>query len=159
MQRDPIVALVRRRTWAGWIDVLILFGVSVLISAASGNAHAGTWTTTYGPYGADVHHGLQINLPGKLFLWWALLSLLYYSASEAFTGQTIGKRLLGLRVIRVDGRPLDGTAVVIRTIGRVVDVLPVFYLVGWIAMRGPRRPPQRLGDRMAGTTVAPVSNR
>jgi uncharacterized RDD family membrane protein YckC len=46
--------------------------------------------------------------------------------------------------------------VLLRTLGRIVDVLPVFYLVGWIAMRGPHRPPQRLGDRLAGTTVVPI---
>jgi hypothetical protein len=45
----------------------------------------------------------------------------------------------------------------LRTVGRVIDVLPVFYLVGWIMMRGPHRPPQRFGDRIARTTVVPVS--
>lgn len=74
------------------------------------------------------------------------------------TAQTIGKRLMGLKVIMVNGQALDGRAVVIRTLGRFIDVLPVFYLVGWIMMRGPHRPPQRLGDRLAGTTVVPISH-
>lgn len=158
MRDDPIVDLVRRRTRAGWVDVFILFVVAAVISAVTGNAHIGTWTE-YGPGGAvATHHGFTINLPGATFLWWVLVSLLYYSADEAFTGQTVGKRMFGLKVIKVNGRPLDGTSVVIRTLGRLVDVLPAFYLVGWITMRGPRRPPQRLGDRMAGTTVVPVSH-
>ena len=38
MQTDPIVDLIRRRTRAGWIDVFILFVVSVVISAVAGNA-------------------------------------------------------------------------------------------------------------------------
>ncbi len=70
--------------------------------------------------------------------------------------QTVGKRLMGLKVIRVNGRPLGAWAVFRRTLGRIVDVLPAFYLVGWIAMRGPHRSPQRLGDRLAGTTVVPA---
>lgn len=157
MQPDPIVNLVRRRTWAGWVDVLVLAVVGIVISAATGNAHVGSWTSYVG--GVQVaHHGVQINLPGAPFLLWVALSLLYYGLDEALTGQTVGKRLFGLKVIRVNGRSLDGMSVVIRTIGRIVDVLPAFYLIGWIAMRGPRRPPQRLGDRMAGTTVVPVSH-
>jgi uncharacterized RDD family membrane protein YckC len=65
---------------------------------------------------------------------------------------------MGLEVITVTGGPLGVWAVLLRTIGRIVDVLPVFYLVGWIAMRGPHKPPQRLGDRIAGTTVVAVSD-
>ncbi len=59
-----------------------------------------------------------------------------------------------MKVIMVNGQPLNGRAVVLRTLGRIVDVLPVFYLVGWIAMRGAHKPPQRLfcSDR-AGRTL------
>jgi uncharacterized RDD family membrane protein YckC len=87
-----------------------------------------------------------------------VLVLLYYFVSELGTEQTIGKRIMGLKVIMVNGRPLGVQPVLVRTLGRIVDVLPAFYLVGWIAMRGPRRPPQRLGDRVAGTTVVPISH-
>jgi uncharacterized RDD family membrane protein YckC len=45
--------------------------------------------------------------------------------------------------------------VLLRTLGRM---LPGLYLVGWVAMHGSRRPPQRIGDRMAGTTVVPASH-
>jgi RDD family len=72
--------------------------------------------------------------------------------------QTIGKGVMGLKVITVNGGPLGVRPVLLRTVGRIIDVLPVFYLVGWIAMRGPHKPPQRLGDRIAGTTVVPLSH-
>ena len=157
MQHDALIDLLRRRTWAGWVDVLVLAVVGVVISEATGNAHVGTWTTYDGSL-TSVHHGVQINLPGAAFVLWVVIALLYYLVDEALTGQTVGKRLFRLKVIKVDGRALDVGSVAIRTVGRVIDVLPVFYLVGWIAMRGPHRPPQRLGDRLAGTTVAPVSH-
>jgi uncharacterized RDD family membrane protein YckC len=156
MNRDPIVDLLRRRTWAGWIDVLFLCIVYALLSAITGHAHVGTWTTSE-VGGAVLHHGVAIDLPTGPFVAWIALALLYYSLDEVLTGQTIGKRLMGLQVIMVNGHPLDARRVLLRTVGRIVDVLPVFYLVGWIAMRGPHRPPQRLGDRLAGTTVVPVS--
>jgi uncharacterized RDD family membrane protein YckC len=157
VSHDPLIDLLRRRTWAGWIDVLILFVVGVIVSAVTGNAHIGSWTTS--EYGSVVHHsGVVINLPTGPFLLWVAVAVLYYSVDELLTGQTIGKRLMGLKVIMVNGRPLDGRPVILRTVCRIIDVLPVFYLVGWIAMRGPHRPPQRLGDRLAGTTVVPVSH-
>ena len=65
---------------------------------------------------------------------------------------------MGLKVVTLSGAPPDVSAVLICTLGRIVDVLPALYLVGWILMGGPRRPPQRLGDRWAGTTVVPVSH-
>jgi uncharacterized RDD family membrane protein YckC len=157
VSNEPLIKLLRRRTWAGWIDVLIVFIFSVVISAESGNAHVGTWTTVVAG-GTVIQHGFALNLPTGPFLLWIAVAMLYYSVDELLTGQTIGKRLLGLKVIMVNGRPLDGRAVALRTLGRLVDVLPAFYLIGWIAMRGPHRPPQRLGDRLAGTTVVPISH-
>lgn len=157
MSHDALIDVLRRRTWAGWIDVLVLACIGVVVSAVTGNAHIGSWTTT--EYGSVSHHeGVAINLPIGPFLFWLAFVTLYYSVDEVLTGQTVGKRLMGLKVIMVSGRPLSGRAVSVRTIGRIIDVLPAFYLVGWIMMRGPHRPPQRLGDRVAGTTVVPVSH-
>ena len=157
MSRDPLIDLLRRRTWAGWIDVLLLTLIGVAISAASGKTHIGDWTTDQNGV-VTYHSGVSVNLTGGAFVIWAAVALLYYFLAELLSGQTIGKRIMGLKVITVSGRGLGASPVLLRTIGRIVDVLPVFYLVGWILMRGPRRPPQRLGDRLAGTTVVPVSH-
>jgi uncharacterized RDD family membrane protein YckC len=155
--RDPVTDLVHRRTLAGWVDVLVLALVAIVISAASGDAHIGSWTSYTN--GVEVsQHGFQFNLSGGGFVLWFVLALLYYGVDEALTGQTVGKRLFGLKVIKVNGHALDPGSVALRTIGRVIDVLPAFYLLGWILMRGPRRPPQRIGDRIAGTTVVHVSH-
>jgi uncharacterized RDD family membrane protein YckC len=104
------------------------------------------------------HHGVDLTLPGGLFLAWVVIALLYHLIAELATGQSLGKWLMGLKVVDVNGRPLGMRPVLLRTLGRIVDVLPIFYLVGWIAMRGTHRPPQRLGDRLAGTTVVPISH-
>jgi uncharacterized RDD family membrane protein YckC len=157
MRRDPLIDLLRRRTWAGWIDVIVLFIVGVILSIISGTAHVGNWTTNDNGF-VTQHSGLSVNLNGGPFFLWVGLALLYYFIAELQTGQTIGKRTMGLKVITVDGRPAGVRPVLLRTLGRIVDVLPFFYLVGWIAMRGPHQPPQRLGDRLAGTTVVPVSH-
>jgi uncharacterized RDD family membrane protein YckC len=154
--QNELIAVLRRRSQAGWIDVFVLFIVAAIASAVTGNAHVGSWTTDVN--GVQTQHtGLAINLPLGPSLVWLAIAILYYSVDELLTGQTIGKRVMGLKVIAVNGEPLSGHAVMLRTVGRIIDVLPAFYLVGWIMMRGPHRPPQRFGDRLAGTTVVPVS--
>jgi len=67
-------------------------------------------------------------------------------------GQTIGKRMFGLRVIADDGAPAGFTAVLVRNLIRVIDFLPGFYGFGLLAIViSPRS--QRLGDLAAGTFV------
>jgi uncharacterized RDD family membrane protein YckC len=67
-------------------------------------------------------------------------------------GQTIGKRIFGLRVIADDGSPAGFTAVLVRNLLRVVDFLPGFYGLGLLAIVVSSRS-QRLGDLAAGTFV------
>ena len=73
-----------------------------------------------------------------------------------WNGQTPGKRLLKLRVIREDGRPLTLWEAVARNLLRVCDAVPGFvipvYSVGLIAIFLSDRD-QRVGDIFAGTVV------
>lgn len=81
------------------------------------------------------------------------ISILYAIAAEwAWRGQTVGKRLFGLRVVDASGLRLEPAQVVVRNLLRLVDMLPVLYLVGGIScvLSGKR---QRLGDLAAGTVV------
>jgi len=67
-------------------------------------------------------------------------------------GQTLGKRLLRLRVMDAQGLRLQFSQIVIRNLLRFVDMLPAFYLVGGIACLASRRA-QRLSDFAANTIV------
>src|ERR1041385_4715774 len=67
-------------------------------------------------------------------------------------GQTIGKRLLRLRVMDAQGLRLQFSQIVIRNLLRFVDALPAFYLVGGIVCLASGRA-QRLGDLAANTIV------
>ena len=67
-------------------------------------------------------------------------------------GQTLGKRLLRLRVTDVRGLQLQFSQVVIRNLLRFVDSLPALYLIGGMACLINRRA-QRLGDFAANTIV------
>ena len=77
----------------------------------------------------------------------------YFVAFEAlWDGQTPGKRLLGLRVVRNGGGGVDVGSSAARNLIRFVDFLPFGYFTGMITIiANPRN--QRLGDLVAGTIV------
>jgi uncharacterized RDD family membrane protein YckC len=67
-------------------------------------------------------------------------------------GQTLGKRVLRIRVVDAEGFRLRPVQIVIRNLLRVVDLLPAFYAVGGICcLFSPKY--QRLGDIAANTVV------
>jgi uncharacterized RDD family membrane protein YckC len=67
-------------------------------------------------------------------------------------GQTVGKRLLRLRVVDGQGLRLQPSQVIIRNLLRFVDLLPAFYLLGGVSCLLSGRN-QRLGDIAASTVV------
>jgi uncharacterized RDD family membrane protein YckC len=67
-------------------------------------------------------------------------------------GRTLGKRLVGLRVIDERGLRVGFVQAVIRNLVRVVDFLPGLYLVGGVSVLLDGRA-RRLGDLAAGTLV------
>jgi uncharacterized RDD family membrane protein YckC len=94
-----------------------------------------------------------IPLAGLVVLVTFALAWSYFVLLEwIWNGQTIGKRVFGLRVIADDGAPAGFTAVLVRNLVRVVDFLPGFYGVGLLAIVVSSRS-QRLGDLAAGTFV------
>jgi uncharacterized RDD family membrane protein YckC len=97
-------------------------------------------------FGADLAGALNIVA-------YFVISLIYAAAAEwAWRGQTVGKRLLRLRVVDASGLRLEPAQVIVRNLMRFIDALPALYLVGGIACVVSRRR-QRLGDLAAGTVV------
>ena len=77
----------------------------------------------------------------------------YYMVFEITTnGQSLGKRVLGLRVIKEGGYPISFADSAIRNLVRIADFLPLFYGVGLLVMLLNKNW-QRLGDLAAGTLV------
>ena len=94
---------------------------------------------------------------GPLFLF-VLIALGYYIISEGFYGTTFGKKVMGLKVVRANGEPHEWNAALARNALRVIDGLPVLYLVGFVSIAvTPRR--QRLGDLAARTLVVRANGR
>ena len=69
-----------------------------------------------------------------------------------YKGQTIGKRLMSVRVMDIQGLRLQFSQIVIRNLLRFIDSIPVCYLVGGLScLLSPKS--QRLGDLAANTIV------
>ena len=94
----------------------------------------------------------SIRLDGAPAFLYFVLVYAYYIGFEVTTGATIGKRIMGLRVVKVNGEAYGWGSCIGRNLFRLIDGLPVFYLVGVISVALTGRK-QRLGDLAVGTLV------
>lgn len=100
-------------------------------------------------FGGAMDTGFQLSGGPALLLF--LIALAYYIVMEAQQGATVGKLVLGLRVVKEDGSSIDWQASIVRNLLRIIDGLFV-YLVGAILVWTSDKK-QRLGDRLAHTVV------
>lgn len=115
--------------------LIVFFGLGYLIAVLSGSTTRGGFELTGGP----------------AFLLF-FLGLAYFVLLEGLLGATLGKLAVGICVRAEDGQRCGLQAALVRNVLRVVDVLPLFYLVGAVLVwKSETR--QRLGDRVAKTVV------
>ena len=93
----------------------------------------------------------MFRLEGGPALLGTVTSILYLVVREALFGATVGKRLLGLRVVTADVSPTRCRESIVRNVLRIGDGFAL-YLSGCIAVcAAPKR--QRVSDVAAGTFV------
>jgi len=80
------------------------------------------------------------------------LGTAYQTILEWRFGRTVGKYLVKIRVAKGDSSPVSLRAALVRNVVRLVDWVPLFYLVGILAMVVSDRD-RRLGDRLGNTVV------
>ena len=121
---------------------LALFLLIVLIASSAPKTVAGAFTRS----------GEKWFFAGLILISF-LMHWGYFTLFEAFkNGQTPGKMIFKLRVIKDSGRQITLFESMTRNLIRIVDMLPSAYLIGVIAMMCNRQN-QRLGDLAAGTLV------
>jgi uncharacterized RDD family membrane protein YckC len=121
------------------IDGVILLVPLLVIALLTGGGYSRTENGT---------HMVGIDAAG----WWPFVAFLaYYVGSEMLAGKTIGKHVLGLRVVDASGDPIGLGQALVRNVLRLVDAF-LFYLVAAISVWTSSER-QRVGDRVANTVV------
>ena len=112
------------------IDAVILFVVNLIVAVVLGGS-------------TSTRSGIQL-----------VLGIIYFSylwsGSSPWPGQTVGDKLLNLRVIKTDGSDLTVVQGFIRYIGLVISFLVIFIGVIWVAFDANK---QGWADKIAGTYV------
>lgn len=125
------------------VDTLLqiaVFAAAVLVLAIFGFFTGGAWLT------ACLAPVVFVFL--TFCLYWG-----YFAYFETiWKGQTPGKRVAHIRVIKESGRPINAFEAIARNLVRAVDFLPALYGVGIVCMLLNKRN-RRLGDFVAGTVV------
>ena len=121
--------------------------VGIIIYAATDGGKVGS-----GDPGEHLGRAENWLIAGFIFLNFLMLWG-YFVLFEAFWhGQTPGKRVMKLRVLKDSGRSITLFESMTRNLLRIVDSLPNLYVVGLISMLCNRQH-KRLGDFAAGTIV------
>ncbi|HTM54813.1 MAG TPA: RDD family protein [Pirellulales bacterium] len=128
----------------------LLIDVAVRAAILVGLALLCMWSVGFGAQGIGI---------GVFLVAWFVLSWFYGGLFETlWNGQTPGKWVFGLRVVTLDGRPINARQAVLRNVLRDVDAMPLFgpgiplYMLGLAVMAASDRY-QRLGDWACGTMV------
>ena len=92
-------------------------------------------------------------IPALLIIFFFCVYWGYFAFFEIiWKGQTPGKRLAGIRVIKDSGRAVNVYEIIGRNLLRGIDFLPGMYVVGLVSMMISQQN-QRLGDHLAGSIV------
>jgi uncharacterized RDD family membrane protein YckC len=126
--------------WIRVVAALVDFAVFGLVKLSFGALAARFWRTDDG----------AIGVQGTMATCTFLFAVLYVVVLHAFEGQTIGKLLVRVRVVGLDGSPPPLGASLLRFLAYAVSLMP--FGMGFV-MAGLRADRRGLHDLLAGTRV------
>ncbi|MFE3758228.1 RDD family protein [Nocardia tengchongensis] len=144
------------RVGARLIDMLIVWGpyaLLAIISETAGKSKPTCTTSGYSNY-TSCDTG-SFNTLGHICMLLAIVAIigsaLFLAYQEGNTGQTVGKRVVGIRVIReTTGQPIGFGMAIVRYFAHIVDNLACY--LGWLWPLWDDKK-QTLGDKIMGTIV------
>jgi len=149
MRRDQYGGFLRR-LFASMVDDIVLhlaaFAVLVMIMVLA--ILAGIFTLD------DIEIGEAGD--GILLPYYAMfvsMNAFYYTWFHGTTGQTLGKRIFGIRVLKTDGSPAGFGTAFLRWVGYLISGIPFFLGFLWVVIDRKR---QGWHDKIAGTIVVNV---
>ena len=137
---DEIAGVLDGRAEALLIDGVLVAVVLGVVGYVAGTVLVGGSLGGLGGLLLSLQFGVPIGL------------LVYQAAFEGYYGQTVGKRVRGIVVVQEDGSRCTWGAAGIRNFLRIVDALPIFYVIGIVTayISSDRK---RVGDFAAKTVV------
>jgi len=133
-----LLASFKKRTYAFLIDFGIIFLVTALILVE----------LVLELFRGETVISLTLLFASLGFLW------VYSTLLEGFSGQSIGKRVIGLKVVKINCKKMDYEHAAVRNFGKIL--LPFDLLFGY-QLKDPRF--IRYFDKFAGTTVIDLRQR
>jgi uncharacterized RDD family membrane protein YckC len=102
-----------------------------------------------------IYLGIRVVAKGWLPWWLVLIFFIiyigYFTYLEGSQGQTVGKMITKIKVVREDGKPIDMNQAFRRNILRIIDGIFVYLIGAILIWRSDKK--QRLGDSIAKTVV------
>lgn len=158
LNRMALSPTLARRCLATLLDLALVSALQIGLSDVFGVVHASLNDTFGSVISGDGFSYSSSSVPTMASGALLVIVVAYFTLFETLFAATPGKALLRLRVVMLDGRRLNVSAVIARNIFRLVDTLPFFYLVGGIVAQSTLHE-QRVGDIVAGTAVVSRSER
>ncbi len=124
-----------------WLLDMIIIGAPLLLIR---------WFTNWAPW--DIFFSATSFLTWIPFFFWSLDSVilfLYWTFTEGLYGQSLGKMIMNLKVVHLNGKAPDIVYTGIESIGKAF-ILPIDCIVGWIVYGSKR---QRLFNYVSETIV------
>jgi uncharacterized RDD family membrane protein YckC len=107
-------------------------------------------------FGVEKSDGNGFNIVGFPALVLFVISLFLWPLSESFSGQTIGKRLVGLKVVNESFKEIKTRQAILRFLFAYIDL--GFFLVG-LFVASSNKQNQRIGDLVAKTVVIDLNEK
>ena len=140
--RDILIAKWFDRFLAWLIDVIIISTISWIIVAAIFGTFDGNWEDD-----AMIPEWASFTPASILFLF-------YWIILEYKTGQSIGKKILHLKLVNIDGKQPSLLGVIISSFGKAF-LLPIDFILGIIFTNEKR---QRIFNRIGDTIVMKIKD-
>lgn len=137
---EIVIARWSDRFFAWLIDFLIIWSITLIIIAS--------W---FGTVNFNWNEGNMFSQITE-YIPQSLLFFVYWVVLEFKTGQSIGKKILGLKVVTLDGKKSSLISVVISSFGKSF-ILPLDVLLGWIFTNQKR---QRIFNKISDTIVIKI---
>lgn len=151
--RTPAPAAEPAIKLASWSDRLVAFIIDIIILSIV-LAPFKMVTLWLSWPSLTIMHGFPRWLPFIEFGLDNIIQLLYWTVMEGAYGQSFGKMILRIKVVRVNGSRIDFAQAGIESLGKAL-IFPLDVVLGWVFYSYQR---QRLFNYLSGTIVVRTSD-